>query len=454
MGKRLLLIDDEKNFHYSFNRVFKELEIISAYSAEEALKILELENDFSLIVADIKMPGISGLELLEILKEKKFTIPIVMITAHGTLDNAIQAIQKGAYDYLIKPFDFEKLKSVVYSALNISESEIQENIEIENTKDEFLVGKSAVMQDIYREIARVALKDVTVLVTGESGTGKELVAKAIHHYSQRKNNVFVAVNCGAIPSDLMESELFGYEKGAFTGAHKKTAGKFELAQNGTIFLDEIGELPLNLQVKILRALQEKEITPLGSRYPIQTDVRILAATNRDLKEEIRKGNFREDLYYRLNVFPIHLPPLRERKEDVASLAQHFIEKIDSHHKMSIKGLSEEALEKLLSYHFPGNIRELENIITRAALNSNTDVIQPSDIDLDASDELYITRMARSLEHLIETLFDKGIPVHQFVEKNLLTTLLKKFNYNQTKTSQYLEINRNTLRKKLKDYEIL
>jgi two-component system nitrogen regulation response regulator GlnG len=450
--KKILVIDDEKNVHYSFKRVFRDLEILSALSAEEGREILAQNPDVELILADIKMPGITGIELMESLKEEGSQIPIIIITAHGSLENAIQAVQKGAYDYLIKPFDFHKLKSAVYHALEITEKKVEKKLE--TPKEKFLIGNSPVMQDIYREIARVALKDVTVLITGESGTGKERVAKAIHHYSPRKTGPFIAVNCGAIPSDLMESELFGYEKGAFTGAHKKTSGKFEQAHGGTLFLDEIGELPLNLQVKILRAIQEMEITPLGSSHSLRVDVRIVTATNRDLKEEIRKTNFREDLYYRLNVFPIHLPALRARKEDIPLLSQYFIENINSHHKMKIRGLSDSAQEKLLTYDFPGNIRELENIITRSALSAHSDVIESEDIDLGGSEEVFLTRIEKNMENIIQLIFDKGIPAHELTERVLLSTLLKKFDYNQTRTAEYLNINRNTLRKKLKDHQIL
>lgn len=452
--KKILIIDDEKNVHYSFKRIFPELEIESALSGEEALGILKERQDFSLIISDIKMSGISGLELLEKLKIQKINTPVIIITAHGTLDNAVNAVKKGAYDYLIKPFDLQKLKTVIYNALNIGESQGGEKHDKSEIKELFLVGKSLIMQDIYKEIARVALKDVTVLITGESGTGKELVARAIHHYSLRKEKPFVAVNCGAIPSELMESELFGYEKGAFTGAAKKNIGKFQQAENGTLFLDEIGDLPLNLQVKILRALQEMEIAPLGAEKTQKINVRIIAATNRGLKEEIKKRNFREDLYYRLNVVQIHLPPLRQRTEDIPHLIQHFIENVNFHHKMKMKGITEPALEKLMSYDFPGNVRELENIITRAAIHCHSDWIEKDDVQIDSSDEFFLSRMEKNLEGWIKILLEKDIPVHHYLEKTLLSTLLKKFDSNQSKMADYLEINRNTLRKKLKDYHIL
>ncbi|HCL58009.1 MAG TPA: two-component system response regulator [Spirochaetia bacterium] len=450
---KILIIDDEKNVHYSFKRVFEQLAISSAYSAEEGLEKLSAEKDFNLIICDIKMPGLSGLELLEKLKKDKIEIPVIIITAHGTLENAINAIQNGAYDYLIKPFDFQKLKTVIFNALNLSDKESSAKVE-SSFKNELIVGDSLVMQEIYKEIAKVAGKDVTVLVTGESGTGKELIAKAVHYYSLRRNSPFVAVNCGAIPSELMESELFGYEKGAFTGAVKRTAGKFQQAENGTLFLDEIGELPPHLQVKILRALQEREIMMLGSSEPVKVNVRIIAATNKDLKEEIKQGVFREDLYYRLNVVRIHLPPLRDRKEDIAHLVKRFIENINKNHHLKINGIAQEALEKLQSYDFPGNIRELENIITRAAIHCHSDRLEAGSIELDSSEELYLNQIEKNIESLANVLFEKGVQVDSFMEKTVLNMLLKKFDYNQSKTAEYLHLNRNTLRKKLKDFNII
>lgn len=453
--KKILVIDDEKNVHYSFKRIFPDLDITSALNAEEALEILSGGMSFSLILSDIKMPGISGLELLQKLKAMKLETPIMIMTAHGTLENAINAVKQGAYDYLIKPFDFQKLKDLVYHALSQkAEEKAKSSAPAEKQREELLIGNSAVMQDIYREIARVAMKDITVLVTGESGTGKELVARAIHHYSDRKNQPFVPVNCGAIPSELMESELFGYEKGAFTGAHKKTLGKFQQAEGGTLFLDEIGELPLNLQVKILRAIQEMEITPLGSEKSIKVNVRLITATNRDLKNEIREGSFREDLYYRLNVIRIHLPPLRERKEDLPDLVRFFIHQINGHHKLKIQGLAPDALDKLLSYDFPGNVRELENIITRASVRCHSDRLEREDIEFDSSEEAYGYKMEKNLESLINLIFEKGIRVDQFLERVMLLTLMKKFDHNQSKTADYLGLNRNTLRKMLKDHSIL
>lgn len=452
---RILVIDDEKNVHYSFKRVFKDLEILSAYGAEEGLEILNKDCQFSLIISDIKMSGMSGLDLLDELKKREVTIPVVIITAHGTLENAINAIKQGAYDYLIKPFDFQKLKSVIYSALSLPAERTATPEEVEEPGTQrFLIGNSAMMQDVYREIAKVAQKDITVLITGESGTGKEMVAKAIHYYSTRKSEPFVAVNCGAIPSELIESELFGFEKGAFTGAHKKTSGRFQQAHGGTLFLDEVGELPLHLQVKILRALQEREITPLGAYESQKVDVRIIAATNRDLKEEIKAGNFREDLFYRLNVVRIHLPPLRDRKDDIPFLIDYFLLNIKKMHDLRIMGFSEEAMQKIMHYNFPGNVRELENIVTRAAVSTNSEIIQEEDIDLDFSQEYFTTKMERNLENVIRVLYEREIKVDAFLEKVLLSTLMKIFNFNQSKAADYLEINRNTLRKKLQDYELL
>ncbi len=453
---KILVIDDEKNVHYSFKRVFKDLEIISALNAGEGLEILDSDVGISLIISDIKMPGMSGLDLLTELKSRGVKIPVIIITAHGTLENAINAVKNGATDYLIKPFDFKKLKEAVYNSLNIEihsgEKKIPEKKE--GGEQAFLIGNSALMQDVYREIAKVALKDVTVLITGESGTGKELVAKAVHYYSHRKDGPFVAVNCGAIPSELIESELFGYEKGAFTGAYKKTAGKFQLASGGTLFLDEIGELPLHLQVKILRVLQESEVVPLGSSSPVNIDVRIVAATNKNLKDESKDGNFREDLFYRLNVIGINLPPLKDRKEDIPSLVEHFVKNINRQYSLEINGLDKKASQKLLMYDFPGNVRELENVITRASINASGNVIELKDIELDFSEEIFHSKLEKNLENIIKMLMERNIKAFPYVEKIMLSTLLKINDYNQSKTADYLGINRNTLRKKLQEHKIL
>ncbi|HOJ50393.1 MAG TPA: sigma-54 dependent transcriptional regulator [Spirochaetota bacterium] len=451
--KKILLVDDEKNFHYSFKRVFKDLDILSCYSPEEAEKILNKnKEDISIIILDIKMPGKSGLQFLEEIRKNKIDVPIIIITAHGDLETAVEAIKKGATEYLLKPFDFEELKNVIYSKIDSQKTEnINKNDAIEK---HIIIGKSAKIQEVYKKIAKIAEKDITVLITGESGVGKERVARAIHYYSRRKNMPFVAVNCGAIPENLLESELFGYTKGAFTGAYSDKKGKFLLANNGTLFLDEVGELPQHLQVKVLRAIQESEITPVGSEKTIKIDVRIIAATNKDLKEEIKKGNFREDLYYRLNVFPINIPPLRERKEDIKDIITFIIKRLNIEKNINVKGISDKALNKLLSYDFPGNIRELENIISHAAIISYDGYIDEDSIEINQEIEKSYQNIDKIIEQIFEIIFEKGLKIDQFLEKEVLKFLLKKMDNNQSKIAEYLEINRNTLRTKLKKHDLI
>jgi len=444
--KKVLLIDDEKNFHYSFKRVFSDIDVISCYSAFEANKVIEKE-DIALIILDIKMPGKSGLELLDEIRKVNKDIPVIIITAHGDFQTAIESMQKGATDYLLKPFDFEELKKVVYSKLN--EIGDKKSKTVFDLKEYSIIGKSIPMQEVYKKIAKVVNKDINVLITGESGVGKERVAKSIHYYSNRRDKPFVAVNCGAIPENLLESEFFGYKKGAFTGAYADTKGKFLLADGGTLFLDEIGELPQTLQVKILRVLQESEITPIGSEKTIKINVRIIAATNKDLEKEVEKGNFREDLYYRLSVFPIHIPPLRERKEDIPEIVDYIIQNLKNEKKININNITNKAIQKLMAYDFPGNIRELENIIIHAAINSYNGYIDENNISF-----LNQNKESIDIENILESLYLKNVKLTDYFENEILKFLIKKMNNNQTKIAEYLNINRNTLRSKLKKYNLI
>ncbi|MEO2065376.1 MAG: sigma-54 dependent transcriptional regulator, partial [Desulfurobacteriaceae bacterium] len=368
---RILVADDERSIRLVLRKYLqsKGHQVVEAENGQEALSILE-KGKVDVAFVDIKMPKLSGLEILERVKE----VPIVILTAYGTMDYTVRAIEKGAVEYITKPFSFEEISQVLDRFLK------REKVEDYSFASEGeVVGSSKKMQEIFKLVGKVARSSITVLITGESGTGKEVIARAIHRYSDRKDKPFVAVNCAALPPNLLEAELFGYEKGAFTGALSSRRGLFEQADGGTIFLDEIGELPLELQAKLLRVLQDKEIRRIGSERTKKVDVRIVAATNRDLEEEVRRGKFREDLYFRLNVVKVEIPPLRERKEDVIPLAYHFIRKFSNEFKLPLKELSEEAVDFLMAYHFPGNVRELENMILRAMVLSSSDYITASDL---------------------------------------------------------------------------
>jgi two-component system response regulator AtoC len=381
--KKLLIIDDEKAICSSLSFALGK-----DYDINTAVNILEvnhhLESDFfDLVLLDLKFGEISGIEILVQIKSKAPESMVVMMTAHGTIQTSIEAMKKGAYDYIMKPLEITQLKALLSKALEYKllkekidylQNEVQRRYSIGG-----IIGKSKKMRDIFDLIQKVKDIDVNILLQGPSGTGKELVAKAIHYEGNRSNARFEAVNCGAIPENLMESELFGYEKGAFTSAGSKKKGKFELAHKGTIFLDEIGELDLTLQVKLLRVLQQREITPLGSEEVKSVDVRIIAATNKDLKKEVAQGRFREDLYFRLNVISIELPGLKKRKEDIPHLTQHFIDKCNKRIGKTIKGITHEALLALEAYDYPGNVRELENILERAAVLTDHSFIELDDL---------------------------------------------------------------------------
>ena len=381
---KILIVDDEKSILDLLSMVFKKEGYIihTALSSQRAFEILD-EQDIDLVITDIRMPGMSGLDLLTHIKENYSDIPVIMITAYGSTREAVKALKAGALDYITKPFDIDELKIIIRNALHKRELE-QENILLkrELTKIysfENIIGKSKKMQEIFNLIEKIAPTDATVLIYGESGTGKELVAKAIHYKSLRRKNKFVSINCGALPENLLESELFGHVKGSFTGAYSDKRGLFEVANKGTILLDEIGEMSPMTQVKLLRALQERKIRRVGGVDEIEIDVRIIAATNQNLKEKIKKGEFREDLFYRLNVISITIPPLRERKEDIPLLVEHFVEKYSKQFQKDKKEVSPEVMKVFQDYHWPGNIRELENVIERAMALAQGDKITIDDI---------------------------------------------------------------------------
>ncbi len=371
--EKILVVDDDENILFAFLEVFKKdgYTAVMAHDGEEGFRIASSDN-IDLIFMDITLPKITGLEVLKKFKEQGINIPTIIITGYGIMQNAIKAMQLGAFDYLTKPLDINKIRELTKKALSKSassgnEESISYNADIVDRYE--IIGRSQRMQEIYKLIGMISTtpNTVSVLITGESGTGKELVARAIHGSTTGTGHPFIGLNCSAVPDNLLESELFGFEKGAFTGASERKLGKFELAQNGTIFLDEIGNLLPNLQQKLLRVLQEREFERLGGDVPIKVHARFIAATNRDLEEEIKNGNFREDLFFRLNVVDIKLPPLRDRSEDISLLANYFLAKYNEHLKKNVKGLSLDAISLLNSYQFPGNVRELENLIERAVM---------------------------------------------------------------------------------------
>jgi DNA-binding NtrC family response regulator len=387
MNRSILVVDDEKDMLLLLKRSLEpdlKCHVTIASSAEEALKIYH-KNHFDLVLTDIKMPGMTGLELLEIIKRDSPDQTVIMMTAFGSIDSAVEAMKSGAYDFITKPFDHDALLLRMEKALERS-TLLQENQRLQNAcrdNDAFqnMVGKSALMQRVYETIRMVAKNDLTVLITGESGTGKDLTARAIHALSPRKNKPWVAVNCPTVPENILESELFGYKKGAFTHATTNKIGLFQEADKGSIFLDEIGDVSPAIQTKLLRVLQEKEIKPLGDTKSIYVDVRIISSTNQDLKEKIKLGLFREDFYYRINVLPIELPPLRRRKEDIPIIANHLLEKHCHELNKPLKKISAELMDIFLKKTWEGNIRELENVILQGILFSTTDEINPQDVGI-------------------------------------------------------------------------
>jgi len=458
---KILIVDDEKNMRWAIKRAFKNqpYQFFEAADGEEGLRVFEKEQP-DLVLLDLKMPKIDGMSALKKMKgmEKEMDreIPVIMITAHGTAESAVEAMKLGALDYISKPFDVDELriilrKSLEFKGLREKVDYLEEALELKQGKP--IIGKSEKMNGVLKMVNQVAKTDATVLILGESGTGKEIIADTIHRNSARHQGPYVKVNCGAIPENLLESELFGYEKGAFTGAVKRKIGKFQRAEGGTVFLDEIGELSLSMQVKILRVLQEKEVEPVGGMESHPVDIRIITATNQNLYEKMKKQEFREDLYYRLNVFPIELPPLRKRKEDIPLLAQHFLEKFQKELGKKDMILSEEAIEVLGNYHWPGNIRELENIIERTLIISNRPVIGKKDLPAGIISG-GVSADADSVQSG-ETPFqlpEEGINLDD-LEKDLILQALERTDYNQTRAAKMLGISRHTLLYRMEKYQL-
>jgi nitrogen regulation protein NR(I) len=379
--KQVLIVDDEPNLRRILAAQLSRdgYDVLTAEDGEQGLEVLR-EHHIDLVITDLKMPKLDGMELLRRALAEDRELPIVMITAHGTIDTAVEALKLGAFDYLTKPFDKDEVRQIVSKALKTRVLADEDATTQAAPGARFgIIGQSHGITDLYAVLERVADTPTTVLITGESGTGKELVARALHEHSSRRDKPFIKVNCAAIPKELIESELFGYERGAFTGAVSSKPGRFELANGGTLFLDEIGEIPIEMQVKLLRALQESEFERVGGIKTIRVDVRLVAATNRDLKKLIAAGTFREDLFYRLNVVPMRLPALRERADDIPLLVEHFLAKFNGRLKKHVVGLEPEALEALRAYGWPGNIRELENVVERAVLFCDTQTIRRDDL---------------------------------------------------------------------------
>lgn len=448
MSKRILIIDDEKNMRWAIKKALeKEGYIIyEAANGKEGLeKVEEIYPD--LILLDLRMPVMDGMEALERIKEINKDIAVIMLTAHGTMESAIDAMKLGALDYISKPFDIEELKIQIKKALDVGELKEQVSYlreELEKNTGKTIIGESPKMKEVLKIVERVANTNATILILGESGTGKEVIANAIHYNSHRRDKPYVKVNCGAIPENLIESELFGYEKGAFTGATTRKIGKFEKARGGTILLDEVGELDLAMQVKLLRVLQEKEFERVGGNDVVKIDIRVIAATNKDLLKMVQEGNFREDLYYRLNVIPIQIPPLRDRKEDIPLLIEYFLERYGKDIGRKSMSISREAQEKLIAYQWNGNIRELENVVERMAILCQDNIIK-------------VENLPREIVYseIIEKEFilpQEGVCIED-LERSLILQALERAEYNQTRAAKLLGMSRHTLLYRMEKYNI-
>jgi len=471
---RILVADDEESMRWVLSKALKRkgFSVDLAIDGRQALSMIQ-DGSYDLAILDIKMPGINGLDLLDKIREQKKDLLVVIMTAEASMKNAVEAMKRGAYDYITKPFDLDVIDAIIEKVgrarevagqVSMLKQELKERYQVEKN----IIGNSPAMREVYKTIGKVAVSDVTVLVQGESGTGKELVARAVHFNSGRLGKPFVAINCAAIPKELLESELFGSEKGAFTGSVERKLGKFEQANQGTLFLDEIGDMPLDLQAKILRVLQEREVTRTGGNQSIPVDVRIVAATNQELMEKVRLKEFREDLFYRLNVVPINLVPLRERREDIPLLVQYFLSRVCAEMDVPLKQCTDEAMTRLSGYSWPGNVRELENAIKRAVILSSDPLLTTADFSgldtapgiektgsQDASLEELVDIKLRSCLNGIEQLENGEIHsmVLEQVERPLIRIILEKTRWNQVKAADILGINRNTLRKKISELGI-
>jgi nitrogen regulation protein NR(I) len=454
----VLIVDDELNIRRVLAAMLKRegYDVTTAADGEQALAVLQ-KTPVHVVVTDLVMPRLGGLDLLRRTSADFPDVPVIVITAHGTVDSAVQALKAGAFDYITKPFEQAELAKVIAKATRAHEFETRNVHGAATDGERPLVGASSAMRQVYDIVARVAESPSTVLITGESGTGKELVARELHRASARRDKPLIKVNCAAIPKDLVESELFGYEKGAFTGAVGSKPGRFELADGGTLFLDEIGEIPVEMQVKLLRALQESEFERVGGIKTIRVDVRLIAATNQDLERLIEAGRFREDLYYRLNVVPIALPPLRDRREDVPVLVQHFLEKYNRRLGKKVERLEDEAMQLLLGYPWPGNIRELENLMERSVLFADEPVIRAHALPDALRERAPAAAPALASVAPIAALTPSGVSMKEIVrhaqaelEKELITRALDETGGNVTRAAKRLQISRKSLQVKMKE----
>ena len=449
----ILVVDDELSMR-EFLKILLDkegYETFTAKNGEEALDLFEKEN-INLVITDIRMPGIGGLNLLEKVKENKSTMPVIMITAYASPEDAVQAMKGGAFDYITKPFKVDEIKNVIKTALSTAESE---NKDKKEEKIEGIIGQSQEMRKIFDLIKRIGPTHANVLVQGESGTGKELVARAIHNHSKAADHPFVPITCSAIPESIIESELFGHEKGAFTGAIQNKTGLFELANNGSVFLDEIGELTTFIQTKLLRVLQEREFKRVGGTENVKVNVRIISATNKYLEEEVMANRFREDLFYRLAVVPIRVPALRERKEDIPLLVEHFLNKYSKRFSKDIRELSSYVMQILMDYDYPGNVRELENIIERGVAMENTNIILPESLTLSMHKKGKNSVADPQPEYdREEELYDLGLEeIMARTEKDHIEKALKKADFSKMKAAEMLKISFRSLRYKVQKYNI-
>jgi two-component system response regulator AtoC len=439
---KILIVEDEKNQRELLaSSLEDEYEVVACASPQEAFDLFVKDRSIGIIISDFKMEAMDGIELLKKMKKVDPGVIFFLITAYASVSSAVTALKLGAYDYITKPIVIEKLKVILKRAIQsrflmIENQELKERLKLHYSFEK-IITKSEKMKEILSIVSRVAQSKTSVLITGESGTGKELIARAIHNTSMRKDKPFVPINCSAIPENLLESELFGYEKGAFTGAVKAKKGKLSIAQHGTAFFDEIGDIPFHVQVKLLRFLQFGEVVPLGSEKTIHVDVRIVSATNQDLLKKIEEGSFREDLYYRLNVVGIHIPPLRERREDIEPLVSHFIEKYRKVSGKTVEGISNEAMRYLHDFHWSGNVRELESVIERAIVMSRDNIIDVDDLPMS------VTMVQES---------EEGVTLKS-IEKIHIKRILSSQGGNVSKAAKVLGIHRNTLTAKMKEYGI-
>ncbi|HHN66103.1 MAG TPA: sigma-54-dependent Fis family transcriptional regulator [Nitrospirae bacterium] len=441
MAYTVLIVDDEEGIRQSLGDILEDegYEVLSTEDAAHAMRIIEADNP-DLVFLDIWLPDRDGIELLEELRIKRPTLPVVMISGHATIDLAVKATRMGAYDFLEKPLSLERVLLTAQRALErgVLEKEFQALREDISRKWQ-LVGQSPVVRDLKDQITILGSNTSRVLITGESGTGKELVARLIHYNGPRASNPFIEVNCAAIPQELIESELFGHEKGSFTGAYERKKGKFELADNGTLFLDEVGDMSLQTQAKVLRVIETQEFQRVGGSKKIRVDVRIIAATNKELHEEVKKGNFREDLFYRLNVIPLHIPPLRERKEDIPLLVDYFLEEFSQEYKKTRKRLTEEAMQVLINYDWPGNVRELKNVIERLVIMTRHDTVTEKDI--------FLYNIGKKDYFSYKTLKE----AREAFERDFILAKLRENNWNISRTAEVLNIERSNLHRKIKNY---